>query len=351
MRSVNPKGTSFVASVEARRRLAFVLFTASSSAAAACASGGGSAAPAATPAPAGLTFEQALVADSSTFEPPTGYRAVAETDWIQAAMTGSVGGTVVEGSRWILGDSCTVHFTGEADVLAASESAPLPTRKLSGDACRGQTGFWQMSAGRVYFWMPLAGGWSAEYYGDFADDTTMLLRRYPMRRTGARSWRADRDAAIVSRARRIVEVRAVAAKATYEVTSTLRAVGEPDWATRPGAGTAPSVAGTRWRMHNGCVLTFATTVLARGTTTQRLTRSLTSTECEGLKGSWQQQGKRVFWLVNIDSLTAVETYADVADTLMRARHYDLKRASAKEAFQGTWDPTRSHTLTRVRPAR
>jgi hypothetical protein len=59
-------------------------------------------------------------------------------------------------------------------------------------------------------------------------------------------------------------------------------------------------------------------------------------------------GKRVFWLVNIDSLTAVETYADVADTVMKARHYDLKRGSTKEPFQGTWDPTRSHTLTRVR---
>jgi hypothetical protein len=67
-----------------------------------------------------------------------------------------------------------------------------------------------------------------------------------------------------------------------------------------------------------------------------------------LKGSWQQVGKRVFWLVNIDSLSAIETYADVADTVMRARHYDLKRASPREAFQGTWDPTRSHTLTRLR---
>lgn len=314
-------------------------------AATACASGGGSSASPAATAARELTFEQALAADSSNYEPPAGFRAVAEGDWAQAAMTGSVAGTVVEGSRWKLGDSCEVHFTSESDVLAASESAP-PTRKLGADACHGHTGFWQMSAGRVYFWMPLAGNWSVEYYGDFVDDSTMLLRRYPLRRGGQRAWRPDRDAAVVTRATRISEVRAT--KATYEVTRALKAVGEPDWATRPGAGSAASVAGTRWRTQTGCTLTFATTVLARATQTQRLTRSVTSTGCEGLKGSWQQVGKRVFWLVNIDSLTAVETYADVADTLMRARHYDLKRATTKEAFQGTWDPTRSHTLTRVR---
>ncbi len=101
-------------------------------------------------------------------------------------------------------------------------------------------------------------------------------------------------------------------------------------------------------MSNGCILSFSATTLARGTQTQRLTRSLTSTDCDGLKGSWQQAGKRVFWLVNLDSLTAVETYADVADTVMRARIYELRRTSTREAFQGTWDPTRSHTLTRVR---
>jgi hypothetical protein len=109
-----------------------------------------------------------------------------------------------------------------------------------------------------------------------------------------------------------------------------------------------AVSGTRWRRGDGCVLTFASTVLARATTTQRLTRSLTSTNCDGLAGSWQQAGKRIFWLVNIDSLTAIETYADVADTLMRARHYDLRRASTKEPFQGTWDPTRAQTLVKVR---
>jgi hypothetical protein len=151
---------------------------------------------------------------------------------------------------------------------------------------------------------------------------------------------------VVARAARIIEVRAT--KATYDVTRALKAVGETDWATRPGAGSAASVAGTRWRTQTGCTLTFAATVLSRATQTQRLTRSVTSTECEGLKGSWQQVGKRVFWLVNIDSLTAIETYADVADTLMRARHYDLRRASTREPFQGTWDPTRSHTLTLVR---
>ena len=65
-------------------------------------------------------------------------------------------------------------------------------------------------------------------------------------------------------------------------------------------------------------------------------------------GSWQQVGKRVFSLVNVDSVTAVETYADVSDTAMRARTNDLKRAGTKESFQGTWDPTKSHTLTEVR---
>ena len=314
---------------------------------AACASSGGSAGSAGSSAPAALTFEQALVDTTSSYEPSTGFRAVAENDWAQAAMTGSVAGTVVEGSRWKLGDSCEVHFTTEADVLAASEAAPLATRKLGADACHGHSGFWQMSAGRVFFWMPLAGNWSVEYYGDFVDDSTMLLRRYPLRRGGPRTWRPDRDASVVARATRIVAAKA-GVKATYAVTNALKAVGEADWATRPGAGTAPTVAGMRWKTQTGCTLSFTTTVLARATAAQRLTRSLTSTECDGLKGSWQQMGKRVFWLVNIDSLTAVETYADVADTVMRARHYDLKRATTKEAFQGTWDPTRSHTLTRVR---
>jgi hypothetical protein len=314
----------------------------------ACAGGGaGTSSPATAAAPAALTFEQALVTDSSNFEPPAGFRAVAEADWAQAALTGSVGGVSVEGSKWRLGDSCEVHFTSESDVLAASESAPLPTRKLGADNCRGHTGFWQMSAGRVFFWMPLAGSWSVEFYGDFVDDTTMLLRRYPLRRGATlRAWRPDRDASVVVRASRIIEVRA--AKATYDLTRTLKAVGEADWATRPGAGTATSLSGTRWRTPTGCTLTFASTVLAAGTRTQRLTRSLTSTECEGLRGSWQQVGKRVFWLVNIDSLTAIETYADVADSVMRARHFDLKRSSTKEPFQGTWDPTRSYSLTRVR---
>lgn len=311
----------------------------------ACASGG-AASSGGAPAPTALTFEQALAADSSNYEPSIGFRAVAENDWAQAAMTGSVAGTVVEGSRWKLGDSCEVLFTGEADLLAASETPPLPTRKLGADACRGHSGFWQMSAGRVFFWMPLAGNWSVEYYGDFVDDSTMLLRRYPLRRSGPRTWRPDREASVVARASRIDVKPAV--KATYEVTRTLRAVGETDWATRPGAGTAASVSGTRWKTQSGCTLTFAATVLAATTRTQRLTRSLTSAECDGLKGSWQQVGKRVFWLVNIDSLTAVETYADIADTVMRARHYDLRRGSTKEPFQGTWDPTRSHTLTRVR---
>jgi hypothetical protein len=310
-----------------------------------CAGAGGGASGSATAA--GLTFEQALVTDSFTFEPPTAFRAVAENDWARAAVTGSVAGAEVEGTRWKLNDSCEVHFSKEADVLAATEPAPLQTRKLAADACRGHTGFWQMSAGRVYFWMPLAGNWSVEYYGDFVDDSTMLVRRVPLRRSGPRTWRADRGAVAVTRATRVVAVSAIA-KSTYEVTRTLKAVGETDWATRAGADAAPSVAGTRWRMATGCVLSFTGTVLTRGTQTQRLTRSLTSTGCAGLKGSWQQSGKRVFWLVNIDSLNAVETYADIADTVMRARHYDLKRTTTKEAFQGTWDPTRSHTVIRVR---
>ena len=33
------------------------------------------------------------------------------------------------------------------------------------------------------------------------------------------------------------------AKATYHVTNALKAVGESDWATRPGFGTAASVSG------------------------------------------------------------------------------------------------------------
>lgn len=311
----------------------------------ACSSGG--AGPSGAASPAGLTFEQALVSDSSNYDPPAAFRAVAEGDWAEAARTGSVGGVEVAGSRWRLGDSCEVSFTSDGEALAVTEQASLPTRRLGGDACRGHSGFWQMSVGRVYFWMPLAGNWSVEYYGDFVDDSTMLLRRYPLRRSGARAWRADREAAVVTRATRVIETRAVI-RASYDVTRSLKAVGEPDWATRPGAGSAPSVAGTRWRASSGCVLSFTSTVLARGTTTQRLTRSLTSTECNGLKGSWQQVGKRVFWLVNVDSLTAIETYADVADTVMRARHFDLRRGTPKEAFEGTWDPTRSQLLTRVR---
>jgi hypothetical protein len=312
---------------------------------AACASGGSSGGTAAVPATGGgFSFEQALLADSSTFEPPVAFRAVAEGDWAEAALTGTLAGPRVEDSRWRLGEYCVVHFTGEVDVLATSEGAPLPTRKLGAGQCRNHTGFWQISAGRVYWWMPLSGGWSMEYYGDFLDDSTMLLRRYPLRRTGDRAWRAERNDAASSRASRLMELRAV--KATYAVTANLRAVGESDWATRPGAGTAPSVAGTRWRMPGGCVLTFSSDVLARGTTSQRLTRSLASTECDGLRGSWQRVGKRVFWLVNLDSLAAVETYADVADTVMRARHFDLSRPSSAVPFTGTWNPSRSHTLVR-----
>src|SRR5688572_475402 len=236
-------GNGVTAKIQARGRLLAFLWTLLAGSVVACASGGGSAT--ATPQLASLTFEQALLVDSSAYEPPTAFRAVAESDWAQAAMTGSVGGVVVEGSKWKLGDSCEVHFTTESDVLAASESAPLPTRKLGADACRGHTGFWQMSAGRVFFWMPLAGNWSAEYYGDFADDSTMLLRRYPLRRSGPRTWKPDRDAAVTARATRIMEIRVV--KSTYPVTNALKAVGETDWATRPGFGTAASVAGTRWK--------------------------------------------------------------------------------------------------------
>lgn len=112
----------------------------------ACGGAGGGASGSATSAT--LTFEQALVTDSFTYEPPTAFRAVAENDWARAAVTGSVAGAVVEGTRWKLDDSCEVQFTKEADALAANESAPLQTRKLAADACRGHTGFWQMSAGR-----------------------------------------------------------------------------------------------------------------------------------------------------------------------------------------------------------
>lgn len=293
-----------------------------------------------------FTFEEALAADSATFEPPTAFKAVAEGDWAEAALTGTIAGPRVDDSKWRLSETCTVHFTTESDILATSEGAPLPTKKLAGEACHGRTGYWQISAGRVYWWMPLAGGWSVEYYGDFADDSTMYIRRYALSRTGDRSWRADRDAMASGRASRLIEVRAV--RATYEVVRNLRAVSETDWATRPGAGTAPNLGGSQWRMANGCVLSFDAEVLARGTNTQRLTRALGSTECDGLRGSWQQVGRRVFWLVNLDSLTAVETYAEVSDTLMRARHFDLTRATPSAAFNGVWNPTKSHVLVRVK---
>lgn len=315
--------------------------------AASCSGSGAAAGVTSEPTPvAEFTFADALAADSSTFEPPTAFKAVAEGDWAEAALTGTIAGPTVDDSKWRLSDTCTVHFTNETDVLATSEGAPLPTRKLAAEACHGRTGYWQISAGRVYWWMPLAGGWSVEYYGDFADDSTMYLRRYALKRTGDRAWRADRDAMASGRASRLIEVRAI--RATYEVTNNLRAVSETDWATRPGAGTAPNLGGSQWRMQNGCVLAFGAQVLARGTNTQRLTRALTSTDCDGLRGSWQQVGRRVFWLVNVDSLTAVETYAEVSDTLMRARHFDLTRASPTAAFNGVWNPTKSHVLTRVR---
>ncbi len=307
---------------------------------------GGAATPVENPEPGVFTFPAALAADSANFEPQQGYRAVAENDWIDAARTGTLAGPDVEGTVWRLDESCDVRFSPETDVLAASESPPLPTRKLAADGCHGHTGFWQVSAGRVFWWMSLAGGWSVEYYGDFLDDSTMLLRRYPLKHAGNRSWRADADAMATGRATRVAARRVT--RSTYEVTAKLNAVGEPDWAVRPGAGRAPSVGGTRWQMGNGCIITFSSSVLAAASRTQRLTRALTSDDCDGLRGSWQQQGKRVFWRLNLDSLTAVEMYAEVADTLMRARHFDLTRASAAEPFRGTWDPTLSETLVRVR---
>ena len=144
----------------------------------------------------------------------------------------------------------------------------------------------------------------------------MLLRRYPLRRGGPRTWRPDRDASVVARATRIMEAKP-SVKATYVVTNALKAVGEADWATRPGAGTAATVAGTRWKTQTGCT-DLCDAVLARATVAQRLTRSLKSTECEG-SGKLAADGERGSGGEQ-RSLTAVETYADGADTVMKARH-------------------------------
>jgi hypothetical protein len=94
---------------------------------------------------------------------------------------------------------------------------------------------------------------------------------------------------------------------------------------------------------------FGTEVLARASAGQRLTRLLQSTSCGGLRGSWQQSGRRLFWRVNVDSTTATESYAEVvSDTLLRTRHYQLRRSTPRDAWQATWAPAESRPFTRVR---
>lgn len=316
----------------------------------ACAPATGSPSASAVPA---MSFDEALVSDSTAFAPVRGFRALAEPEWSHGAA--SVSGKPLPGSSWRISNDCVVRFDSAADALAASESPPLPTHRLDGDACHGHLGFWQQAApgGRLFWWTGLAGGWSAEYYADITD-TTMVARRYALRTDDSRVWRVERGTMTVVRGFRVPEPVATSAKrsAAFDVTRALRALGDPDWTTRPGAGPARVVAGTRWSDASagpGCVLVFAVDVVARAAAAQRLTRSLQSTGCGGLRGSWQQAGKRVFWRVNYDSLSAGETYADVvSDTLMRARYFDLTRPSSRAAWQATWVPGQSRVLHRVK---
>ncbi len=311
--------------------------------AAACAGGGGAA-----PAPSAvLSFEQALEADSGSYEPVRGFRAAAEPDWPRTG-AGASGASFVD-SRWSISAGCTIGFDAGDDALATSESPPLATRRLDTVQCPGRDGFWQEAGGRVYFWIGLAGGWSAEFYGSRTDDSTTTARRYALRRTAPRTWRVDHSSATTVILKSVTEVATPAEQHAWELTRALSAVGESDWATRPGAGTARSVAGTRWRDPTGCTLIYGTTVLARATRTQRLTRLLGSVACDSLRGSWQQAGKRVMWRVGYDSLTAAETYGDiVGDSLMRTRRFELHRASSTDAWQATWVPTAASTLRHVR---
>lgn len=312
----------------------------------ACASGGGTTL---SPPAAAMSYEAAWLADSSGYEPARGFRALAEPDWLRAA-AGATPARAVSVGAWRLSPDCAVRFGADVDVLAAGENPPAVTRPLRADECRGHAGYWQQSGNALFWWMSLGGDWSAEFHGRVTGDSTIVARRYALRRTGPRSWRAERRAPDTVVVAFVPDpVAAPPAKPTYTVTNALRAVGEADWATRPGAGTARAVSGTRWRDPSGCTLTFTATVLARATRTQRLTRSVTSANCHGLRASWQQVGKRVFWRVNLDSTRALEIYADItADSLMRTREYELRRDHAKAEWQATWDPQRARTLVRVR---
>lgn len=312
----------------------------------ACASGGRTSG---SPPSPGLSFAEAWNADSSAYEPATGFRAVAEPEWLRAA-TGTAPARAPSVGSWRLSSDCLIRFGADVDVLAAGENPPAVTRPLRADECRGHAGFWQQSGSALFWWMSLGGEWSAEFHARVTDDSTIVARRYALRRTGPRAWRAERrppDTLVVSYVPDPVV--APPAKPTFALTTALRAIGETDWATRPGAGTARAVGGTRWREPSGCTLNFTATVLARATRTQRLTRSVTSTSCDGLRGSWQQVGKRVFWRVNLDSTRALEIYADItSDTLMRTREYELLRESARQEWTATWNPQRARTLVRVR---
>jgi hypothetical protein len=296
-----------------------------------------------------LTFEQALAAEGGDYEPSRGFRAVAEADWARTSLSAPAG--AFAGSTWRIGGDCVVRFDSQPDALAAREAAGVPTNRVTADTCHGHDGFWQQSGGRVFWWLSLPGGWSAEFHAELEEDTLMSIRRYALRHEGSRTWRVERSANYAFRATRVTEsaVAAGGKRPTFEITRTLRALGEADWATRPGAGSTAAIAGTRWRDGASCIVTFGTEILARAGAAQRLTRGLQSTNCSGLRGSWQQAGRRLFWRVNADSTTATESYAEVvSDTLMHTRHYQLRRATPRDAWQATWMPAESRPFRRVR---
>jgi hypothetical protein len=320
---------------------------------AACASGGGKSPAAAPPKPP--TFEQALALEGGDYDPSRGFRAVAEADW--ARTPPGEPALPFAGSAWRIAGDCVVRFDSQPDALAVSDASVVPTRRVTADACHGHAGFWQQSGSRVFWWLSLPGGWSAEFHGELEDDTLMSVRRYALRHEGPRAWRVDRAANYAFRATRVMETAIVGGgkRPTYDVTKALRALGEADWATRPGAGNTSAIAGTRWRdgaragAGAACVVTFGTEVVTRASAGQRLTRMMQSTGCGGLRGSWQQSGRRLFWRVNVDSTTATESYAEVvSDTLMRTRHYQLRRPTPRQTWQATWAPAESRPFTRVR---
>jgi hypothetical protein len=296
-----------------------------------------------------VSFETALQADSAIYAPQSGFRAIADPQW-SAAVGSTASAPSLDGTEWRIGDACVVRFDSLGDALARTERAPLPTKRLAADRCHGHAGFWQQSGRNVYWWMALSGGWSAEFFGAIESDSVMALRRFALKADAPRAWHLERASLVLGRAQRLMpEVTTRARTGGYVVTRSPRAIGESDWATRPGAGPTRTVAGSRWQDANGCVLVFSNTVLTRASATARLTRALESTSCSGLRGSWQQAGNRLFWVVNSDSLLAGETYADlVSDTLLRARFYELRRSASVGAWQATWTPSQSRTLKRLK---